>query len=362
MSARALGIAAPGQVALMDVTLPAVTDGHFRVRTRYSGVSAGTELTFLKGTNPFLHAGWDAELGVFRQDLPAVTYPVTRLGYMEVGRVEESRTPGVEEGAIVAMAYGHRDEYVADAVRERWTVLPDGLDPLLGVFVAHMGPICANGLLHAAAEATRGDVRRLSDGVGGLRVLVFGGGTVGLLLALLALHHGADEVAVIDRAPARLAAARAIGCWAIDETDGPPWRTVKERWRIGAGRRGADVVFQCRGQATALAEALRCLRPQGSVIDLAFYPGGAPGLRLGEEFHHNGLAIRCAQIGRVPRGLDHAWDRERLSRETLALLAARGDAIRRHVVTDVVPFDQGPGLLHDIAARRRHVIQAVLAC
>jgi threonine dehydrogenase-like Zn-dependent dehydrogenase len=362
VSARALGIPAPGEVALLDVTLPAVTDGHFRVRTRWSGVSAGTELSFLKGTNPFLHAGWDAQLGVFRQDRPAITYPVTRLGYMEVGRVEESRTSGVEEGALVAMAYGHRDEHVADAARERWIVLPDGLDPLLGIFVTHMGPICANGLLHAAAEATRGDVRRLGDGVQGLRVVVFGAGTVGLLLALLALQHGADEVAVVDRSPARLAAARALGCWDIDETDGPPWLTVKERWRTGAGHRGADVVFQCRGQAEALAEALRCLRPQGSVIDLAFYPGGAPELRLGEEFHHNGLAIRCAQIGRVPRGLDHAWDRERLSRETLALLAARGDAIRRHVVTDVVPFDQGPVLLHDIARRRRHVIQAVLAC
>jgi hypothetical protein len=32
------------------------------------------------------------------------------------------------------------------------------------------------------------------------------------------------------------------------------------------------------------------------------------------------------------------------------------------VVTDVVPFEQGPALLRDIAQRRRHVIQAVLAC
>jgi threonine dehydrogenase-like Zn-dependent dehydrogenase len=260
------------------------------------------------------------------------------------------------------MAYGHRDAHVADAARERWTILPDTLDPLLGVFVAHMGPICANGLLHAAAEDARGDVGRLGEGVEGRRVLVFGAGTVGLLLATMALHHGAAEVAVVDRTPARLAAARALGCWAIDEIDGAPWRAVKDRWRPSPATRGADVVFQCRGRALALAEALRCLRPQGTVIDLAFYPGGAPELRLGEEFHHNGLAIRCAQIGRVPRGLEHAWDRARLARETLAVLEARGDAIRRHVVTDVVPFEQGPALLRDLVQRRRHVIQAVLAC
>ncbi|MCW3003628.1 MAG: zinc-type alcohol dehydrogenase YcjQ [Conexibacter sp.] len=362
MIARAVGIAAPGEAALLDVELAPVTDGRFCVRTRYSGVSAGTELTFLKGTNPFLHADWDAELGVFRHDRAGAGYPVRRLGYMEVGEVQESRAAGVREGSIVAMAYGHRDAYVADARRERWTVLPDTLDPLLGVFVAHMGPICANGLLHASAEVTRGDAGGLGDGVRGRRVLVFGGGTVGLLLARMALHHGAAEVAVVDRTAGRLAAARALGCWAIDETDGPPWEPVKDRWRQGAGSRGADVAFQCRGQVAALAEALRCLRPQGSVIDLAFYPAGAPELRLGEEFHHNGLAIRCAQIGRVPVGLDRTWDRARLARETIALLEACGDEIRRHVVTDVVPFDQGPALLRDIAHRRRHVIQAVLAC
>ncbi len=53
----------------------------------------------------------------------------------------------------------------------------------------------------------------------------------------------------------------------------------------------------------SLHTALKALRPQGTAIDLAFYQGGADALRLGEEFHHNGLSIRCAQINRVPRGL-----------------------------------------------------------
>ena len=53
------------------------------------------------------------------------------------------------------------------------------------------------------------------------------------------------------------------------------------------------------------------------MVDLAFYQGGAPDLALGEEFHHNGLTIRCAQIGRVPRGTAHLWDRRRLAAETV---------------------------------------------
>ncbi len=110
-----------------------------------------------------------------------------------------------------------------------------------------------------------------------------------------------------------------------------------------------------------LATALRALRPQGTVIDLAFYQGGAPELRLGEEFHHKGLTIRCAQISRVPRGLADHWDRRRLSAETLALLSDCGELVRRGLVTDIVPFQDGPVLMTELAERRRSTIQAVFS-
>ena len=96
------------------------------------------------------------------------------------------------------------------------------------------------------------------------------------------------------------------------------------------------------------------------MIDLAFYTGGADSVALGEEFHHNGLSLRCAQIGRVPRGLAHRWDRRRLSVETLALLDVHGARIRKELVTDVVAFDEAPHLFAELSARRRHVITGVL--
>jgi hypothetical protein len=97
------------------------------------------------------------------------------------------------------------------------------------------------------------------------------------------------------------------------------------------------------------------------VIDMAFYVGGGGDLRLGEEFHHNGLTIRCAQIGRVPRGFEPAWDRERLARETIELLRKRGDDLLEHLVTDVVPLADGPRFLPELAERRREPLQAVFA-
>jgi threonine dehydrogenase-like Zn-dependent dehydrogenase len=354
-----LSIEGPGKVALVEEKLPDLPDGGFMVATTHSGVSAGTELTYVKGTNPYLTATWDSSLGLFLEGAPSVDYPVRGIGYMQVGLVVETRTRAVREGTLVAMAYGHRTAYVADPMTDRFVELPEDIDPMLGVYVAHMGPICANGLLHAAHDLHGPAVRHLGDGVRGRRVVIVGAGVVGLLTACFAMSCGAAEVVVVDETPARLAVAEALGAGVLAADDDPAV-TLKRRWRHGPGDRGADVVFQCRGQARALGLGLKLLRPQGTLVDLAFYTEGAQEVRLGEEFHHNGLTLRCAQIGRVPRGLAHAWDRERLSHETITLLRERGRSLRRHLITDLVGFDEAPGLLTDLAARRRQCVQAVL--
>ncbi|WDZ82538.1 zinc-dependent alcohol dehydrogenase [Micromonospora cathayae] len=362
MRDRVVVVSGPGQVDLVEEEPAELRPGTFRVETLYSGISAGTELSYVKGTNPYLNVTWNADLGLFQPGAASTPYPVRRLGYMQVGRVVESATPAVRVGAVGAMTYGHRTGYVADPVAERFVPLPDDLDPLLGVYVAHMGPICANGLLHAAADLHGADVRSLADGVAGRRVAVVGSGVVALLTALFAQRHGAASVVVLDPTPQRRQVAEALGLETLDPDAADPAVVLKTRWAHTAGDRGADVVFQCRGQAWALHLALRLLRPQGTVIDLAFYQAGADQVRFGEEFHHNGLSLRCAQIGRVPRGLAPTWDRERLSAETVALLRDRGELIRAHLVSATVPFAEAPALLTDLAERRRQELQVVLTC
>src|SRR5690606_4087380 len=118
-TARVLSIEAPGEVTLVEEKLGDVPEGGFLVETVHSGVSAGTELTYVKGDNPYLGATWDRELGLFLEGTPSIAYPVRGIGYMQVGRVAETRTRAVPEGTLVAMAYGHRTAYVADPMRDR---------------------------------------------------------------------------------------------------------------------------------------------------------------------------------------------------------------------------------------------------
>lgn len=354
---RTLVVPRAGELAFEDTEEPPLAEGLFRAETAYTGLSAGTELTWFRGTSPWFAAGWDGDLGLFERGRPAQAFPVRRLGYMEVARVTDSRTSVTAPGDLVAMAYGHATVVHGDPLAQAVVPVPADLDPVLGVYVAHLGPICVNGLLHAAADVGG---RELADGVRGRMVLVTGGGAIGLLVGLLARVHGAAEVVVVDPTPQRRAAAEALGLQARDDTPDLA-RDLKTRWRHGPADRGADVVFQCRGTAAALATALRCLRPQGTVVDLAFYVGGADDVRLGEEFHHNGLSLVCAQIGRVPRGLAHLWDRRRLATETLGLLAGHGRLVREVLVTDVLPLDDAPRVVAELSARQRHALTVVFA-
>ena len=90
-----LGVERPGRLAFFRRPPEPLADGGFSVDTLYSGLSAGTELSFVKGTNPAVTSGWDADLGIFDAARPGSGYPVRSLGYMEVGRVVTSRSAAV---------------------------------------------------------------------------------------------------------------------------------------------------------------------------------------------------------------------------------------------------------------------------
>ena len=354
---RSIGVEAPLRAGIFAYDEAPASAGQVRLDLCYTGLSAGTELTFLKGTNPYLGASWDADASMFRADQPAADYPVRFMGYMEVARVSDSKAANFVSGDIVATTFGHKTGHVADPLQDFLVKMPDGMDPMLGIFVAQMGPIAANGILHADALAYPDGTACFGDGVRGRRIAVWGGGTVGLFTALFAQAAGAAAVVLAEPSAFRRDVARKLGVTALDEDAalaeakswGPP------------GDRGADLVFQTRARSDSLHRAFRSLRPQGSVIDLAFYQGGMDGLRLGEEFHHNGLSLICAQIGRVPRGFSEAWPRKRLSEETLALLSVQGGAIRDSLITHVVPFDDAPAFLAHLVHDRPEFLQIVFA-
>jgi 2-desacetyl-2-hydroxyethyl bacteriochlorophyllide A dehydrogenase len=289
---------APRRVALVDEPSQPLRPGTVRLRTRHSGISAGTELTAYRGTNPLLTSSFDPASRLFVTGEPAFSYPVTGWGYSEVGEVVEvaADVSGLGAGDVVWGIWGHREEAVLPAARLAGHVLPPGVSPLAGVF-GRVGAVALNAVL--AADVHLGE-----------NVAVFGQGVIGLLATRLAVLRGA-HVTALDTQPARLRMASAMGAQVtIDPSEyggAGPASTLRRQ-----DGRGVDVAIELSGTYRALHEAIRSVGPSGTVVAAGFYQGGGDGLRLGEEFHHNSVRLIASQIGAVPSGLAPRWDVERL--------------------------------------------------
>lgn len=310
-----------------------------RIATLCSAISAGTELSYLKGTNPFLYKQLDEDR--LFVDKPSKGYPQDS-GYMQTGMVVESSIEDVPEGSIVAMAYGHKNMHIADE-GDRYTVLPEWMDPEVGTLVAHMGPICANGVLYGIDDRLGHLVRQFEGTLDARHGGVIGAGVVGQLTTLFAMRAGV-EVRITDTDQRRLAVAEKLGMKTVPteiESDDDLPRYLKQLWTAtDPKRKGAELMWHCTGSIRALIKGLKSLRTQGTMVDMGFYQTDAAGLRLGEEPHHNILRYVVGQIGETPWRQQPDWDRPALRRQTISLLAEHGAAIKDHLITHRVSFSQ----------------------
>ncbi|MFA9444638.1 zinc-binding alcohol dehydrogenase [Egicoccus sp. AB-alg6-2] len=288
---------APHEVALVDedpVPLPA---GHVRVRTWYSGISAGTEMTAYRGSNPYLSKTWDEARRLFVAGEPRFAYPLRGWGYQEVGEVVEVAADVTEPrtGEVVFGIWGHRSEAVVPVGKLAAQRMPAGTDPIHGVF-ARLGAIALNAVL--AAEVHLGE-----------DVAVFGQGVIGLLATRLAIRSGA-RVHAIDGFAQRLRLAHRMG--AVTTLTADTAGGVAEALRVATDDRGVDTAIELSGNHHALHEAVRSVGADGTVVAASFYQGDAVGLRLVEEFHHNRVRILSSQIGGTPPALGTRWNHGRL--------------------------------------------------
>jgi 2-desacetyl-2-hydroxyethyl bacteriochlorophyllide A dehydrogenase len=296
-------------VRLVDEEYPTLQPGSIIVETITSGVSAGTELTAYRGTNPYLTRQWDVESRLFRIAEPSFAYPVRGWGYSEVGRIVEvaDDVTSLSVGDTVWGIWGHRSHARLLATALDSHVLPPNVPTDAGTF-ARVGAIAYNAMLASGV--------RLGD-----TVMISGQGVIGLLCTQLLALAGARVIAV-DLDDSRLETALTLGAWKTlnaksDNIDG-----IGADVRDILGGAAADCSIDFSGNYAALHEAIRSVKPGGRVVASGFYQGEAHDLRLGEEFHHNRIELISSQIGGVPSELSSRWTVDRLQREYMNLVVA----------------------------------------
>jgi len=335
--------AGPREVDLHEYPDAPLAPHEVRIRTLYSGVSAGTELTVYRGSNPHLAKRWDASRRLFADDAVEIEYPVEGWGYEEVGEVVElgAEVSRVAEGDVVWGAWGHRSTAVLAEADAADRLLGHDVDPVLGIF-SLIGAIALNVVLDADIHV-------------GDWVAVFGQGPPGLIASQLARLNGGTVVAV-DAIPARLELARGLGA---DHVLNATRRPAGEEIKALTEGRGADVSIEFSGSYRALHEAIRSTVYSGRVVSAGFFQGGGAGLFLGEEFHHNRIQVVCSQILGVDARFSYRWDERRLRRTVMGLVgASRLDL--KPLVSHVFPVDRAAEAFRLLDEHPEQAVQVVL--
>jgi 2-desacetyl-2-hydroxyethyl bacteriochlorophyllide A dehydrogenase len=304
---RALHFVAPRRVLIQPVGVRPPVDGELLVRTRWSGISGGTEMLAYRGElDP--RTPLDETIGALGGRFE---YPFP-YGYSCVGDVLTSHVRGVEEGTTIFAFHPHQDLFVVAA---QDTVGVEGV----GGRVATLFP-----LVETALQVALDAGPHLEE-----PVVVSGLGSVGILSAALLQRAGAEVVGTDPRADRREAAS-AFGIRAIDAAE---IDTVVEGMTSGAG---VPLVVDASGHPPALARALDLLAHEGEVLVCSWYGTKEVSLPLGGAFHRRRLRIRSTQVSTIPAHLADRWDVPRRRRVATDLLSALPVKL---LATHDVPFE-----------------------
>jgi NADPH:quinone reductase-like Zn-dependent oxidoreductase len=280
---RAYWVREPGVGELRPAILPDPGPDDVLVRTRFSGISRGTETLVFAGRVPVDQ--YAAMRAPFQEgDFPA---PV-KYGYLSVGVVEAG--PADLLGRTVFCLHPHQTAYVVPAAAV--VPVPPGVPAERAVLA---------GTVETAVNALWDARPRLGD-----RVTVVGAGMVGCCVAALLARIPGVRVQLVDTDPGKAAVARALGVPFVGPSE-------------AAGDR--DLVVHASATGAGLRRSLELLAPEGTVLELSWYGDREVELSLGGAFHSRRLAIRASQVGTVARP-----DRTFTERLALALELLRDPA------------------------------------
>ncbi len=244
-------------IALQDVPLPPLRSGWVRLRVLANGI-CGTDLHLYRG-----------ELPRNPTETPGHEISGTPLdGPKDLSDGIYAVEPRIWCGSCDPCVTGERQLCSAGQILGLDT--HGGLAEFVDVPPAslHRSDASLSPLLVSLAEPLAVAVRgiRLAQLEPDSRVLVLGGGTIGLLSGLLARDR-ASRVGITVRHPHQAAAANALGLEPVGEDALRDW----------AKDTGPDVVIETvGGNASTLNDAVRACRPAGRVVVLGLFAGEKP--------------------------------------------------------------------------------------
>jgi 2-desacetyl-2-hydroxyethyl bacteriochlorophyllide A dehydrogenase len=258
---RAAVLSAAHHFEVQHVPKPSPGPGAALVRVSYTGI-CGSDFPIVDGRHP-------------RAAMPLI------LGHEITGILEEPGGSGIPTGTRVAVnpllpcgqcgacvnGLGH----VCRNLRLLGIDVPGSMTEVLAVPVSNLFAFSADAPATEAALAEPLAVAvhavRRSRMAPGEKVLIFGAGPIGILVALVARFRGAKDVLLVEPSEQRRHIVEALGFRALAPQDSPVARENREAT--------ADVVFDCAGHSSVTPALTEAAPVRGRIVIVAVHHGPA---------------------------------------------------------------------------------------
>ncbi|NKY42616.1 zinc-dependent alcohol dehydrogenase family protein [Nocardia cerradoensis] len=251
---RALVIEKPGEYSVQTIPDPTPGPGEVVIEVSAVGI-CGTDIHIVEG------------------EFPPTPYPIVP-GHEFCGQIVEGPRSGEKVAVDPSLFCGacHYCRIGRGNLCERWGAIGDTVNGAMAEYVAVPEANCFT--LPDELPASHGAlVEPLSCAVHGFdglprtlgsHYLIYGAGTMGLMMLQLAVAAGAASISVVDLNTDRLQVARTLGADAVatnaDEFDRP---------------HGWEVVIDCTGAIPAIEDGLTRVRRGGTYQQFGVAPGDA---------------------------------------------------------------------------------------
>lgn len=340
---KILTLISPKTARLKKEILKPLKKNEVLIRSLFSSIKHGTEMSLYRGSNIFIKKILDSRLRVFldksENDYSRI-YPHA-LGNITVGVIEETGE-GVSCFSDGDIVFGWLP--IAD-----WHITPTQKIYSIGELTIEQA-LCIDPAIFALGAVLDANVRCYD------KVLITGLGAIGLLSVQYAKLLGATVYASSSFS-LRQQTANKYGADVVINTQETKDLGVRVKELTNGG---VDATIECSGNYSKLHQAIRATRQGGRVVCVGFYSGDALGLYLGEEFFHNRISL----LASLPDWSNPVRSSKPLYKEDLLKIVIKDFILKRLTVNNLLKpeymFNDALKALEDISENTEIVSKVLI--
>ena len=289
------------------------------IKTIYSGISYGTEKIVYTGSVP------KSQRKLMKCPFQEGEFGgIVKYGYMSIGKVIEGSK--AYKNKYVYTLFPHQTQYVID--EKDLVVIPSSVPIKRCLLTANM---------ETAINAMWDTLPSCGD-----KILIIGGGIVGLLMAYILKTIPGIEILLIDEDNQKSKMAKLFN--------------IKFSQKIPESYQ-ANIIYECSGNASVISKLSPHIKDEATICILSWYGDNITKVKFGEEFLSKRAKIIFSQVSKVSHNRSKYW--ENSDRKKLAISLLDDEKLDYLIEKNMIRFHDLPKFFLNISKHKTFYCKVV---